>query len=158
MNLGQKNLGQMNLGQMNLGQMNLGHMNLGQMNLGQKDLSKSLKILKKLCILYIYFIASLSRALSLKILKKLCILYIYCIASFSRGNVLVPTHPIGNIPTLCQKEILRHNFGQQEMSRQQKTLSGYFLLGNRKCSDGIFAVGTFPIAQQEISRQSCIER
>jgi hypothetical protein len=79
-----------------------------------------------------------------------------------RGNILVPTHPIGNIPTLCQKEISRqncttgniptskkavgifpvgqqemswHNFGQQEMSRQQKTLSGYFLLGNRKCSD-----------------------
>jgi hypothetical protein len=99
-----------------------------------------------------------------------------------RGNVLVPTHPIGNIPTLCQKEIFRqncttgniptqkkavgtfpvgqqeisrHNFGQQEMSRQQKTLSGYFLLANRKCSDSIFAVGTFPIAQQEISRQSC---
>jgi hypothetical protein len=81
----------------------------------------------------------------------------------NRGNVLVPTHPIGNIPTLCQREISRqncttgniptekkavgifpveqqemsrHNFCQQEMSRQQKNI-----------------VGIFPVAQQEISRQ-----
>jgi hypothetical protein len=33
------------------------------------------------------------------------------------------------------------------------TLSGYFLLGNRKCPDSKYAVGTFPIAQHEMSRQ-----
>jgi hypothetical protein len=36
----------------------------------------------------------------------------------------------------------------------KRNVSGYFLLTNRKCPDNILSVGTFPIAQQEMSRHS----
>jgi hypothetical protein len=35
-----------------------------------------------------------------------------------------------------------------------RNMSGYFLLTNRKCPDNILSFGTFPIAQQEISRHA----
>jgi hypothetical protein len=39
-----------------------------------------------------------------------------------------------------------------DQDKKIEYLSSTFLLTNRKCPDNILSVGTFPIAQQEISR------
>jgi hypothetical protein len=76
------------------------------------------------------------------------------LGSRGRGNVLVLTHPIGNIPTLCQKEISRQNCTTGNIPTQ-KRLSGYFLLGNRKYPDTSFANRKCPDSKKHCRDISC---
>jgi hypothetical protein len=79
------------------------------------------------------------------------------------GNILVPTHPIGKIPTLCQREMSRHNCPTGNIPTAKKGCrdiscwatgnipTEFLTTGNIPTAKNIVRI--FPVAQQEMSRQ-----